>query len=294
MKAKAFCPSHITGIFKICKHKDPLKRGSIGAGICLAKGLKTRIKIKESGSKEVRIFFNGKEIKEKITYQALKEILGENLKIYKIVVNHESKVPYACGFGLSAAYAINTLLCLNELFNLGLTKERICQIAHKIELRNKTGLGDVIAELTGGFVVREVEGALPHGKVRKIEVSEDLKVVCGIWGKIETKNILTQGEWKLRINEAADLFLPKLFEYPSLENLLRYARRFALKVRIGSRDIFNFLKRTKNFAQIMIGNCVFTVVPEGDVEYVINLLEDVNCPKIIVSEISNREAKLLK
>ncbi len=291
MKAEAFCPSHITGIFKICKHKDPLKRGSIGAGICLREGLRTRIKVKKGGY-GIEVFFNGRKIMEKITHQVLKEILGERIKIYRIIVNHESKVPYASGFGLSAAYAINTLLCLNSIFNLDLSREKICQIAHKIELRNKTGLGDVIAELTGGFVVREKEGALPYGKVRKIEVSEDLKVVCGIWSKIETKSIITQGQWKLRINEAANSLLPELIKHPSLENFLKYARRFALKVRIGRNNIISFLKKNKNFSQVMIGNCVFTIIPEDLIEHTTNLLKDADCPEIITSEISNEGARL--
>ena len=43
---KAFSPAHITGFFEICdNNKEPLLKGSRGAGISLKKGVTTKVKI---------------------------------------------------------------------------------------------------------------------------------------------------------------------------------------------------------------------------------------------------------
>ena len=48
MKITAFCPGHITGFFVPKKHHDdPLKSGSLGAGICVDKGAITTVTITE-------------------------------------------------------------------------------------------------------------------------------------------------------------------------------------------------------------------------------------------------------
>ena len=55
MKITAFCPGHITGFFVPKKHHDdPLKSGSLGAGICVDKGAITTVTITE-GKKKHRI-----------------------------------------------------------------------------------------------------------------------------------------------------------------------------------------------------------------------------------------------
>ena len=44
MKARAFCPAHITGFFKAeLDEKDPNRLGSLGAGFSIQKGVKTTV-----------------------------------------------------------------------------------------------------------------------------------------------------------------------------------------------------------------------------------------------------------
>jgi pantoate kinase len=44
MKARAFCPAHITGFFKAeLDQKDPSYMGSLGAGFSIKKGVKTTV-----------------------------------------------------------------------------------------------------------------------------------------------------------------------------------------------------------------------------------------------------------
>src|SRR5512137_742081 len=70
MKGKAFCPGHITGFFQIMEHKDPLRSGSRGAGLCVSLGATSTVMMEE-GNGEVIVTINGKEEKAPVTVAAV-------------------------------------------------------------------------------------------------------------------------------------------------------------------------------------------------------------------------------
>ncbi len=75
---------------------------------------------------------------------ALRE-LGVNAE-----VNYSSPVQLGVGYGMSAALALGTALGAAVIARKPLIKA--AQVAHAIEVRLGTGLGDVIAEYYGGGI----------------------------------------------------------------------------------------------------------------------------------------------
>ena len=57
MKARAFCPAHITGFFKAeLDEKDPNRLGSLGAGFSIQKGVKTTVILSSRNSSNAAKF----------------------------------------------------------------------------------------------------------------------------------------------------------------------------------------------------------------------------------------------
>ena len=174
-----FVPSHITGFFSIFDNENPLLKGSLGAGVLLDKGVITEIESNED-SEVLSIFINGKkdDYNEVIILRTI-ELMKKDLKekdisfnLENIILNQTIQVPIGCGFGTSAASAIGTAICINEFFDLGLSIEECGQYAHLAEVSLGTGLGDVIAELSKGIVLRTKVGAPGFGEVKSLVPQE--------------------------------------------------------------------------------------------------------------------------
>jgi Predicted archaeal kinase (sugar kinase superfamily) len=90
-----------------------------------------------------------------ITYKTI-DLIKERLQVdgINITIKHEFEIPVGSGFGVSAACALGTSLGVVKALKLPLTYNRAASIAHLAEIEMKSGLGDVIAEITGGLVVR--------------------------------------------------------------------------------------------------------------------------------------------
>jgi pantoate kinase len=59
---KAFAPGHTTGFFEIRDmHRELLKKGSRGSGVCLSKGAITKVVLEPSDKQIVSIFINGEQ-----------------------------------------------------------------------------------------------------------------------------------------------------------------------------------------------------------------------------------------
>ena len=123
--------AHLTGIFQIKdENPDILKRGSRGAGISITRGVRTSVK--RVTSFPIKYYFDGIDIEAKKALVSSKvvEILLPEPDRNSIQINHEFEVPLSAGYGASAAGAVGTAFCLNELFKLGLTEVEIFQAAH--------------------------------------------------------------------------------------------------------------------------------------------------------------------
>jgi len=67
---------------------------------------------------------------------------------------------------------------------------RALQRAHILEVKYKTGLGDVIAEYTGGFVIRVKPGAPGVGVAYRVPVKERVNLVLVEVGKGESTSTM--------------------------------------------------------------------------------------------------------
>lgn len=214
-----FVPSHITGFFSIFDNENPLLKGSLGAGVLLDKGVITEID--KNADESFSIMINGKkdEYNEVIILKTIEFMENElnNDKIQfsldGILINQTIEVPIGCGFGSSAASAIGTAICINEYFNLGLSIEECGKYAHLAEVSLGTGLGDVIAELSKGIVLRTKVGAPGFGEVKSIVPQEktgfgvfeplksDFYIITKTLGEISTASIIEDPKHKKLITQ---------------------------------------------------------------------------------------------
>ena len=252
-----FVPSHITGFFSIFDNENPLLKGSLGAGVLLDKGVITEIdKIEESDSnapsKDLSIIINGKndEYNEVIIRKTIdfmdndfnKEEIQFNLD--NIVINQTIQVPIGCGFGTSAASAIGTSICINEYFNLGLSIEECA------------GLGDVIAELSKGIVLRTNVGAPGYGEVKSIvpheksgfgvfeSLKSDFYVITKTLGEISTASIIENEKHKKVIT---DVGLEIQDEFNRKDDGIIIGSKFKNKFNVAVDSEFNEEETIKKF-----------------------------------------------
>lgn len=197
---KAYAPANISLIFKV------VTGGSLGVGFTVDKGVTAEV----SPAKKTEIFFNGKPI----TLPTVASVINQPFKIYL-----QSKLPLGAGFGLSGASAFATALATHKKSRLDCAK-----IAHKAEIKNKTGLGDVVNQYFGGFLVKRVSSA--KFKVEHLPLG-GTPLYCISYGKLLTSTVLAKNY--SRINRAADKALRKIIPELSFSEVLSIAKKFALE-----------------------------------------------------------------
>jgi pantoate kinase len=278
-----FIPGHITGFFKIYKDKNILKTGSTGAGITLNKGVYTDVidgksdEFLRNSLLEIRdfdgeIYFNGDKIELCSTIEVVKNYLNYNESDefnYNII--HKSDFPLGCGLGTSGSCALGASYELSKIYNIN----KVLEFAHTAEVKCGTGLGDVIAQYTKGFVIRKKPG-LPIN-VKKINMDDinNYYVVVEILGKKETGTIINNPEWIDKINKMSDELLQKLLKNPTLENFMSLSYKFAKDTGLASDEIISLcddLSFTVGSSQAMLGNTVFCICEDKDLNDVLSIL----------------------
>ena len=278
-----FIPGHITGFFKIYKDKNILKTGSTGAGITLNKGVYTDVidgksdEFLRNSLLEIRdfdgeIYFNGDKIELCSTIEVVKNYLNYNESDefnYNII--HKSDFPLGCGLGTSGSCALGASYELSKIYNIN----KVLEFAHTAEVKCGTGLGDVIAQYTKGFVIRKKPG-LPIN-VKKINMDDinNYYVVVEILGKKETGTIINNPEWIDKINKMSDELLQKLLKNPTLENFMSLSYKFAKDTGLASDEIIELcddLSFTVGSSQAMLGNTVFCICEDKDLNDVLSIL----------------------
>jgi len=301
-EARAFSPSHITGIFQIFDEpKNCLKAGSKGAGVSLCRGVTTVVKAKKAlkGSVHVKInglISNSAEVSKsvaKIFLSKFKEMAG-----YSLSVEHHIEMPIGAGFGTSGAAALSLALALNEAFNLGISKIEAAQLAHVAEVKCKTGLGTVIAETFGGMEIRTKPGAPGIGEVRHIPAPKDMVVACLYFGPLSTRKFLTNEAVRKRVNEFGGKLIARLAEEPNVTNFMRLSREFAENVGLITQRLRSILRAADeaNFvcSMPMFGESIFTITEKNTLHNLLKIFQKYGSDgKIIVSEIDFKGARLL-
>ena len=290
MKTRAFVPGHITGFFEIMEHSDPLLSGSRGCGVVIDRGVTTTVEVEEAHESALEVRLDGAPCDCPVTQSAV-EMLRGFPKGLALRVNHELQPPMKYGFGISAAGALGVVLALNRALGLGMSPMQCGQIAHRAEIVNKTGLGDVIAELKGGLLLRSKPGAPGIGEVEKIAC--DYYVVVFLVGEeLETKPILRDEDKKKRINNAGGRCMELFTGKPTPKNFLETSRKFTLDTGLMSKKVYLAMKILKNHgviaAMTMLGNAVFTLT---DSPQEVSQLLDYPC---IIAKIDNIGARIIE
>lgn len=249
--ATATVPSHITGFFAAKRQEDPMRSGSIGCGLTLCLGATTTIKAAE----ETRIFLNGQPSKAPVSLYVV-----ERLARSPVLVRTELEMPLGSGFGASGAGALGCAYALNALFDLGLTANGAAAVAHAAEVVNRTGLGDVIGQNTGGLVVRLEPGAPGIGRVDRIPVPA-LGVDYVVKGPISTREVLSDKAALKEINRAGEAALKALLKKPTLQEFMHISRRFTVEAGLASDWALDAIEAVEaaggSASMIMLGDAVF-------------------------------------
>ena len=208
------CGGHVTLLFTVDDlDEDPIKQGSLGAGLCLTDGAEA-IARGELGVYSLDVKFLHGNGDAKIFQQVL-DLLSEEISEisdYSWEIAVRNKLPSSQGFGMSAAGAIAAAAAFQR--SLGLPHEesfrRSLAIAHLVERRNSTGLGDVTALAAGGVERRLKPGSpysgpdLLNGPGRAEGWTESIPVVLA-WranpGR-HTSEYIDDVDWKRSITEA--------------------------------------------------------------------------------------------
>lgn len=290
MKSSLFVPSHITGFFQIIPDLDPLRKGSRGAGIVLDKGVITDVSIEDGDGVDVIINGESDSKLSSITYKTI-DLIKKRFTIVneKITINHEFQIPVGSGFGVSAACALGTSLGIVKALKLPLTYNRAASIAHLAEIEMKSGLGDVIAEITGGLVLRLKEGAPGYGRTDRILPGrsrgvDEYYIISKTLGEIETSTIIEDPYWQKKINQTGETLLGELLEKPDIHNFFKLSQRFAEKTSLMNsqlKEVVDILEEeTLGASMAMLGNTAFALSETPDTsldDAIISKIDDMGC-----------------
>ncbi len=282
MLVRAFIPAHITAFFVPVFHDDPLRAGSLGAGVNLSKGTTVFASI-ETGTLErhIHVAFNGEPVKKDkavITYSVADELVPEDF-LGEVEIWQYFDFPNGHGFGNSAGGALGTALALSYAF--GGTWLKAARVAHRHEVLNRGGLGDVVAQLAGGIELRIKAGGPGYGVVDNL-FFEDYKVLVVPLGRLSTREVLDGDVVKVIEREGREA-LEKLLREPSPERMMVLAREFAEKTGLLSGELLELARELDKVistpsSMIMLGRGLFALLREGEVKNAITLLSDLNLP----------------
>ncbi|MDD1768259.1 MAG: hypothetical protein LUQ27_06835 [Methanomassiliicoccales archaeon] len=260
MKTAAFCPGHITGFFEICEHREPLRSGSRGAGICTTLGATSTVTSRR-GKGSMKVSINGEKNEAPVTKQALARlILGRDIDLR---VDTKLDLPLGQGFGMSAAGVLSATLATAEILDAPL--QTALEAAHEAEILHRTGLGDVAAISKGGVTFRRIEGLPPFGRIDRIRANVEL--VLGVVGPpISTPAVLSDPDARERINRIGKECVESLGDSPSLANLFRLSREFAMRTGLVTKQVEKALAEIEDLgpaSMVMLGNSIFA---SGEIE----------------------------
>ena len=263
-KIEVWVPHRISGFFQMMdpkeknSQKDLTKIGSRGGGPSLTAFGKTKITIlgndlienkvnrenRENRENKVnlKIFINGKEttLKAKTSASVVDQMAHYLPKNANLRIEHNFDLPIGAGFGSSGAGALGIALGLNSLFNLKLSPLEAAKFAHIAEVEQHTGLGTVGGQFIGGLSIITVPG-YPF-RYQKIPVPENIEIVLGSWGSINTKDILINPEYKKLIHKVGGEAMKKITDRFTLQNYMNVCKFFIEKTDLLTRLNLPLLK----------------------------------------------------
>jgi len=248
--ARAWVPGHITGFFSAQRKEEPLLSGSIGAGLCLSLGAATTAQAAPD-IERTEILLNGIASEAPVSRFVAERLAGDRGPFR---LKTDLEMPFGAGFGASGAYA------LSSCFDLGLTADQAAAVAHEAEVTLRTGLGDVIAQNSGGLVVRLEPGASGRGRIDRIPVPP-VPISYVVRGPISTREVLSDEKVMKAVNAAGEAALKDLLNKPTFANFMRLSRRFTLESGLASDWALAAIEAVEAAggaaSMIMLGDAVF-------------------------------------
>ena len=294
--ATAFCPAHITGFFKAELDKeDSNQLGSLGAGFSIQKGVKTTVTIRNKTKHDISNFtikINGFESGDMRVSEAVLSKFSTEEKFVDVI--HEIDVPVGYGFGSSAAVALSLSIALNDALECKLSKIKVAQIAHGVEIECKTGLGDVLGSYYGGFEIRDKPGAPGIGHIQKITLNK-ISIIMICFSPISTSKFIK--ERLPRINGLGGKMVNKLLESKNYEHFQEMSLEFAKYVDVMTprmQKVVNELSKNNIKCGIaLFGETIFSMIPKEKENKVLEILEKYSDGIIIKSELDDVGARVL-
>ncbi|MDB6133553.1 MAG: putative kinase ATP-binding protein [Verrucomicrobiales bacterium] len=257
----AFCPANISLIFETYDAEPPHPRGSLGVGITLDAGVTARVSRLPAEVQESEILVAGQHWRFPTVRGVLTALTSEPLR-----VELEAAFPFGCGFGMSGASALSTALAVNALLELHLDRSALAMAAHRAEVDNATGLGDVGGQFNGGIMIktRRHEPLL----VERLALTAQT-LHYRIHGPISTAEVINSREKLLHINRAGHAAMAEIREAGNtltLERLFRISHRFAtgsglLRSPAVAADIAAAEAAGHAASMIMLGEAVISTGP---------------------------------
>ena len=258
----AFCPGHVSCVFQPVDSLDAMGTGSRGIGIRLDRGATATVSPRDDDV--VNISLDGVMETAHITRmvaQILAPGRGFDIRI-------ENDLPVSQGFGMSAAGAIATGLCIADM--TGQSRNAAFSAAHAAEVSGGGGLGDVAAIVAGGDVpVRTVAGLPPFGRVESAGFRMEGLTLGVIGGELRTDTVLGDPERLRVVREAAVSAMDSFLAGPCYDRLFEVSNAFSSQSGLESPAIRKGIERLKSrgfhAGMCMLGNSIFTDAPEKDV-----------------------------
>ncbi len=247
-----FSPASLTCFFSPSIENDPLESGSLGVSLALNRG----VRVSAKPSSELSVIVNGEDWNFP-TVRTIAQQMG-----FEGEIRIEMDFPAGCGFGMSGASALASAFEINEVLNLNRSFFELSDLAHKAEVINRTGLGDVVTQSFGGVVVRKSASCPSKCVVDRFLWNIDLDVL--IMGELPTEQILSD----FSLNKIAKIGRESLKEFlrkPTVESLFRQSKSFALKTGLidldsAVKDAVEAVESSGGLASmVMLGKAVFAV-----------------------------------
>jgi pantoate kinase len=260
---------HLTGIFEIKdSSKNLLEKGSLGAGLSISRGVKTTVSYDDKP--KVDIYFNGNKMHSSNTTVTRKiiEFLVPLKERIHFQIKQDFEVPLSTGFGASAAGALGCAFSINDYFELEMSKIKLFQIAHQVEVLLKSGLGDIIGLYQGGLEIRTKEGAPGFGRTIAFTNDQDWKLATISFGSLPTAEVLSDPNKRKLINSAGNKMIKKLIKNPVYSEFINLTKKFTLSASLTSpkmQKFFSSVPEGIDVAQIMLGDSLFLFYQDDDI-----------------------------
>ena len=255
MIARAFCPGHISGLFQVRRHEDVMRTGTRGAGVCVSAGATSTVTL-EPGDGAIEVAIDRVGSSAPVTRDVIASVVGDS---WDVVVETTLDMPMGQGLATSASGAVSAGLAAASL--LGVDKRVVMEAAHRAEITNGSGMGDVAGIVCGGASVRLREG-MPPGCRRVAD--EGTITVAIVDGPVRTADVLGDVDVMRRLDEAADDCVRDLGSVVDLGSLLSLSRRFTESSGLAPRGVAEAMSAVPGASMVMLGGSVFCVGDRRD------------------------------